>query len=97
MITSIEPGYYKENAYGIRIENLARITRCANPDFEIPMLCFETLTLVPLDKRLIDKYLLSQEECAWLNNYHRQVFERISPLLNETEKKWLSNACAPLE
>ena len=97
MITSIEPGYYKENAYGIRIENLARVTRHNSPDFEIPMLCFETLTFVPLDKKLIDKYLLSEEERTWLNNYHRQVFERIAPLLNEAEKDWLRNACAPLE
>lgn len=97
MITSIEPGYYKENAYGIRIENLARVTRHNSPDFEIPMLCFETLTFVPLDKKLIDKYLLNEEERTWLNNYHRQVFERIAPLLNEAEKNWLLNACAPLE
>ena len=97
MITSIEPGYYKENAYGIRIENLARVTHHNSPDFEIPMLCFETLTFVPLDKKLIDKYLLSEEERTWLNNYHRQVFERIAPLLNEAEKDWLRNACAPLE
>ena len=97
MITSIEPGYYKENHYGIRIENMARVISCNNPEFELPMLGFETLTLVPLDKKLIDKYLLTREEQDWLNHYHQQVFEQLSPLLNPQEQSWLRQACAPLD
>ena len=97
MITSIEPGYYKENHYGIRIENMTRVISCNNPEFELPMLGFETLTLVPLDKKLIDKYLLTREEQDWLNCYHQQVFEQLSPLLNSQEQSWLRQACAPLD
>lgn len=97
MITSIEPGYYKENHYGIRIENMARVISCNNPEFELPMLGFETLTLVPLDKKLIDKYLLTREEQDWLNRYHQQVIEQLSPLLNSQEQNWLRQACAPLD
>ena len=97
MITSIEPGYYKENHYGIRIENMARVMSCINPEFELPMLGFETLTLVPLDKKLIDKYLLTREEQDWLNRYHQQVFEQLSPLLNPQEQSWLRQACTPLD
>lgn len=82
MIVSIEPGYYRENAFGIRIENLARIV----VDEESGMLKFAVLTLAPLDKRLIDKYLLTDEEISWLNDYHRDVLQKVSPYLTEEEK-----------
>ena len=97
MITSIEPGYYKENHYGIRIENMAQVVRIENDNFEQPTLGFEPLTLVPLDKKLIDKYLLSTEELSWINNYHQTVFNRLSALMDEQEKTWLERACAPIE
>ena len=96
MISSIEPGYYKEGAYGIRIENLACIVNADNEEFPLPMLKFEPLTLVPIDKRLINKYLLNHHETAWLNQYHRRVFEEISPLLEPELQQWLEKACAPL-
>ncbi|MFR8206943.1 MAG: M24 family metallopeptidase C-terminal domain-containing protein [Alphaproteobacteria bacterium] len=60
------------------------------------MLKFEPLTLVPIDKRLINKYLLNHHETAWLNQYHRRVFEEISPLLEPELQQWLEKACAPL-
>lgn len=96
MITSIEPGYYKENAYGIRIENLALTITSDNPDFETPMLKFEPLTLVPIDKRLINRYLLNKREINWLNNYHSFVFQELSKDLDENERLWLKDACSPL-
>ncbi|MCM1323634.1 MAG: aminopeptidase P family protein [Acetobacter sp.] len=92
MITSIEPGYYKENAFGIRIENLYYVKPTKNPKF----LQFEVLTLAPLDKQLINKYLLSTEELKWLNHYHRQVFLSLKKYLTKQELEWLKDACAPL-
>lgn len=92
MIVSIEPGYYQAEAYGIRIENLAVITPADFPGY----LKFEPLTLVPIDKRLINKYLLSRQEQSWLNDYHRLVASQLSPLLSGDELAWLQQACAPL-
>jgi Xaa-Pro aminopeptidase len=92
MITSIEPGYYKENAFGIRIENLYYVKRTKNPKF----LCFESLTLAPLDKKLINKYMLTDEELNWLNRYHRKVFLSLRKYLSKQELLWLKEACAPL-
>ena len=92
MVTSIEPGYYKENAFGIRIENLYYVKPTKNPKF----LTFEVLTLVPIDKKLINKYLLSPDEINWLNRYHRQVFLSLKKYLTKQELIWLKDACAPL-
>lgn len=92
MITSVEPGYYKENAFGIRIENLYYVKPTKNSKF----LHFEVLTLAPLDKRLINKYLLSADELKWLNHYHRQVFLSLKKYLTKQELEWLKDACAPL-
>lgn len=92
MVVSIEPGCYHENAFGIRIENLARIVADDNEK----MLKFSILTLVPVDKRLIDKYLLTDEEAEWLNTYHREVCQKISPYLTEEEQIWLQEACSSL-
>ena len=97
MVCSIEPGIYRENAYGIRIENLALIqedTDISNQEQIYQK--FIPLTKVPIDKKLIDKYLLSTEELAWLNEYHEDVYECLAPYLDEKEKIWLSKACAPL-
>ena len=92
MVTSIEPGYYKENDFGIRIENLYYTKECENSD----LLKFEVLTLVPLDKRLINKYLLNEEDIKWVNEYHQKVLETMSPYLDNKHKEWLEDACAPL-
>ena len=92
MVTSIEPGYYKENAFGIRIENLYTIKPAKNPKY----LHFEVLTLAPIDKKLINKYMLTTEELTWLNRYHRQVFLSLKKYLTRQELEWLREACAPL-
>ncbi len=95
MITSIEPGFYQEGSYGIRLENLALIKELKT-DFISPMLGFEPLTLVPFDQRLIDKSLLSSAELAWLNDYHQTVYDRISPYLEADEAAWLKSATAKI-
>ena len=92
MVTSIEPGYYKENAFGIRIENLYNVKNTKNPKF----LSFEVLTLAPIDKKLINKYMLSSEEINWLNHYHRQVFLSLKKYLTKQELEWLKDACAAI-
>lgn len=96
MVTSIEPGCYKENQYGIRIENLVYITPVEDSSLAEPMLKFSPLTLVPLDKQLIDKYLLTAEERAWVDAYHQTVFQTLSPHLTAAECQWLEKACSPL-
>ncbi len=96
MITSIEPGYYKAEEYGIRIENLAVIENEDNPDFERPMCHFVPLTLVPIDKRLINKYLLNNKEKDWLNHYHKTVLQELDSLVSADVRKWLKTACSPL-
>ena len=92
MIVSIEPGYYQENDFGIRIENLAQIIY----DEQVQMLKFSILSLAPIDKRLINKYLLESEEIEWINAYHQNVYQKISPYLEEEEQIWLKEACASL-
>ena len=83
MILSNEPGYYRTDAYGIRIENLILVTE-AKPvaDAERPLNAFETLTLAPIDARLVDPSLMTAEEIAWLDAYHARVREQIAPLLD---------------
>ncbi len=95
MITSIEPGYYKEESYGIRIENLVCVVPADN-DGPVPMLKFEPLTLVPLDKSLIDKYLLTAAEVTWINDYHRQVYRKLRDFLPADAADWLRLVCEPL-
>jgi Xaa-Pro aminopeptidase len=97
MIVSNEPGYYKEGAYGIRIENLVAVIEDApRPGDERPMLAFETLTLAPVDLDLIEPALLTSEETAWLDTYHARVRETLAPLVDETTVKWLEAATRPL-
>lgn len=95
-VTSIEPGYYVAGEYGIRIENLVYAAQDDNPDFPSPMLKFEPLTLVPLDKRLINRYLLNKQEIHWLNDYHRLVYQNLNQLLPAEMQNWLADACAPI-
>ncbi len=87
MVLSNEPGLYREGEYGIRTESLLLIKK--SEKFE-QFLCFETLTLCPIDTRAIDFNLLTEEEKTWLSNYHRMVYDRLSPYLNEEERRWLA-------
>lgn len=98
MVVSNEPGYYKSGAggYGIRIENLAAIVPAPEISQNKPMLKFETLTLVPLDKRLINAELLTTDEIKWVNDYHARVFTEIGPLVDADHKAYLQKACSPL-
>jgi Xaa-Pro aminopeptidase len=97
MIVSNEPGYYKEGAYGIRIETLQFVTEPAMiPGGERPMLGFETLTLAPIDRRLVVKAMLSGEEAAQLDAYHARVLGEIGPLAPPSVRAWLEGACAPI-
>ncbi|MCL1123804.1 aminopeptidase P family protein [Shewanella surugensis] len=93
MIVSNEPGYYRENAFGIRLENLVAVKRCETlKHSKSQMLEFEALTLIPMDTRLIDKSLLTVPEIHWLNDYHQKVFQALSPFMQENELNWLTNA-----
>ncbi len=91
MITSIEPGYYLEGQYGIRIENLALVFNIQISN-ETIFLGLEPLSLAPIDLNLVEKNMLTEKEICWLNNYHDKVFNTISPYLNEDEKAWLKQA-----
>jgi Xaa-Pro aminopeptidase len=97
MILSNEPGYYKTGAYGIRIENLVLVVGAAAvPGAEKPLYAFETLTLAPIDRRLIVAEMLTPEEVAWVDRYHARVFETLSPLLDADSRAWLAAATRPL-
>ena len=95
MITSNEPGVYAEGKFGIRHENEMVVVK-GNKNFYGQFLHFETLTFVPFDRKGIDKSLLSEDELAWLNEYHASVYEKISPFLTNEEAEWLKEACRPL-
>jgi Xaa-Pro aminopeptidase len=97
MILSNEPGYYKTAAYGIRIENLVLVIAAPEPEgAEKPLNAFETLTLAPIDRRLIDARMLTAKERTWLDSYHARVNEVIGPLLDAPTRKWLAQATRPL-
>lgn len=90
MITSDEPGLYKTGEYGIRTENLLLVVPAMSNEEYGNFYKFETLTLMPYDTRLIDKSMLSTEEVQHINNYHREVRQRLAPYLNEEEQAWLN-------
>ncbi len=95
MVLSNEPGYYRADAFGIRIENLELVVETpTNGDF--PVLSFESLTRCPIDKRNINVDMLTRPELAWLNDYHQKVWEQISPLVEGEVKEWLREATLPL-
>ena len=95
MTITDEPGVYLEGKFGVRIENTLLITPYKETQFG-QFLQFESLTLCPIDKAPIIKDLLLQEEIDWLNQYHQQVFDTLSPHLDDEEKAWLKEACAKL-
>ena len=90
MIISNEPGYYKTNEYGIRIENLVNVKVHGNK------YKFETLTLAPIDRQLIETSLLSKNEIKWLNTYHEHVYIKLGKYLDPKEKIWLKAECSNL-
>jgi Xaa-Pro aminopeptidase len=97
MILSNEPGYYLPGQYGIRIENLLLVREApVQPDQVKPFLEFETLTLVPYARALIDRSLLTPEERAWIDAYHARVLAEIGPGCDAATATWLAAACAPL-
>jgi Xaa-Pro aminopeptidase len=96
MILSNEPGYYKTDGYGIRIENLELVVEADIEGAEKPMNRFETLTLAPIDRRLIDVSLLSSAEIDWLNAYHATVAREVGGQLDKATKAWLDQATTPI-
>jgi Xaa-Pro aminopeptidase len=99
MILSNEPGYYREGAFGIRIENLIVVHEApALPggDAQRAMLGFETLTHVPFDRRLIVAGMLSPEERDWVNAYHARVLTEVGPRVEGAARNWLAAACAAI-
>ncbi|MBU1211341.1 MAG: aminopeptidase P family protein [Alphaproteobacteria bacterium] len=97
MILSNEPGFYREGHYGIRIENLVLVKEPEIPKGgERPMMSFETLTLAPIDRRLIDVDLLTGAERHWVDAYHARVQRTLQARLDKPTKSWLKAACAPL-
>ncbi|CAH0998772.1 hypothetical protein LEM8419_00116 [Neolewinella maritima] len=92
MVLSNEPGYYEEGQYGIRTENLVAVRPAPQEDW----LEFETLTLFPIDRALIDVSLLARPQVQWLNTYHATVLERVGPLLSGEELAWLEEACGEI-
>ena len=96
MILSNEPGYYKTDAFGIRIENLELVVAAEVAGAEKPVNAFETLTLAPIDRRLVDLNMLTGEELSWLNQYHERVRHAVRGHVDDATKAWLDAATAPL-
>ena len=97
MILSNEPGYYRTGAYGIRIESLVLVVEAPSvPGAEKPLNAFETLTLAPIDIRLVEADMLTAEELNWLDAYHARVREVLSPIVDADTRQWLIAASAPL-
>lgn len=93
MLSSNEPGFYLPGEYGMRIENLILCkVHPQHPDY----LCFETVTLYPIDKNMIDYSLLTKSEVEWLNAYHKEVFEKLGPRLNDSVRSWLADKCSKI-
>ncbi|KAI9098950.1 hypothetical protein K1719_024717 [Acacia pycnantha] len=98
MVVSNEPGYYEDYSFGIRIENLLYVRDMETPNRYggIQYLGFEKLTFVPIQIKLVDLSLLSAAEVDWLNSYHSQVWEKVSPLLDGSARQWLCNNTRPV-
>ncbi|MGY5539992.1 aminopeptidase P family protein [Vibrio brasiliensis] len=95
MVLSNEPGYYRADAFGIRIENLELVVETPTKG-DFPVLSFESLTRCPIDIRNINVDMLTRPELAWLNDYHQKVWNDISPLVEGDVKEWLRQATAPV-
>jgi Xaa-Pro aminopeptidase len=96
MILSNEPGFYLPDQYGIRLENLLLVQPAVLPDATKPFLCFETLTLAPFDRHLLNPARMTDAERAWLDAYHARVLREVGPALDPAAREWLAAACAPL-
>ncbi len=98
MILSNEPGYYRDGAFGIRLENLVLVRQAERPEVgdARDMLCFETLSYVPIERSLILPDMLSRGERGWLNAYHQKCLARLTPHLSPAAQIWLKKACAPI-
>ncbi len=96
MILSAEPGFYKEGEFGLRLENLILVVKDdARSRSGSAFYSFETLSLCPIDLKLVKQELLTNDEVRWLNGYHRRVRRTLAPLLNKPEAAWLARATAP--
>lgn len=95
MVLSNEPGYYRADAFGIRIENLELVVEQPTQG-DFPVLAFESLTRCPIDKRNINVDMLTDAELNWLNDYHQKVWHALSPLVDSDVKAWLSAATQPI-
>lgn len=95
MLTSNEPGVYLADRYGVRCENLVLTIPYEETEFG-KFYAFETITLCPFDRTLFQTEIMSPEEIAWVNNYHKMVYDRLAPSLTEQEREWLAAATAPL-
>lgn len=92
MVLSNEPGYYEDGKFGIRTENLVVVQPATEPGW----LEFETVTLFPIDRSLIEQHMLTRDHVIWLNTYHKRVMDQVGPLLEGAELAWLTEACRPL-
>jgi Xaa-Pro aminopeptidase len=97
MILSNEPGYYRTGGYGIRIENLVLVVEAPPVEgAEKPLNAFETLTLAPIDTRLVEPALMTADEIAWLDAYHARVRDALTPIVDAPTREWLVKATAPV-
>jgi Xaa-Pro aminopeptidase len=97
MLISNEPGYYKVGEYGIRIENVVLVTMPENIDGgDREMMAFETLTLAPIDRRLILPNMMEKRERDWLDAYHKHVYDTLAPGLDPSTRNWLKQATGPI-
>ena len=94
-LTSNEPGYYEQGAFGIRIENLILCKPAMAGDYG-QFLDFETVTLCYLDKKLMDVSLLTEAEIKWINAYHQEVLDKVGARLEEPVRSWHADKCSPL-
>ena len=98
MILSNEPGYYEDGAFGIRIETLLHVKQAETKhNFgDTGFLCFEVLTMIPIQTKLMDMSIMNDKEIAWVNSYHEKVWANIHPRVSGETKEWLKKACAPI-
>ena len=96
-LLSIEPGHYEAGKFGIRIEHLAFVVKHEKfSTSEKTWLTFDPITLAPIDRRLVDKKMMSRDQIDWLNTYHKRVYRTLAPRLDKEHKAWLQKACRPI-